>query len=63
MCSALSLQLCGVERTMHRPTAPAGAPVLPSRGAIKGNWDMKTTRRTTTWLVARAETGLKASGC
>jgi hypothetical protein len=37
---------------------PLGAPVIPSRGAIKGNWDMKTARRTTTWLAARPETGL-----
>jgi len=47
---ALVLQLCGVEpATRTSPLTTPGvllpllrAPAIPSRGAIKGNWDMKT---------------------
>ena len=63
---ALVLRLCGVKpATRLSPLITLGvllpllrAPAIPSRGAIKGNWDTKTARHTTTWLVARPETGL-----
>ena len=63
---ALVLRLCGVEpMTRILPLITPGvllpllrAPAILSRGAIKGNWDMKTARCTTTWLAARPETGL-----
>src|SRR6266705_5730181 len=71
-CSALSSRFCGVEpatrtkhRTKHRPQQHQEPHCLRLRlllyhlgRPIKGNWDTKTTRCTTTWLVARPETGL-----
>src|SRR6266704_1103166 len=67
-CSALSLRLCGVEpatRSKHRPQQHQEPhclrlelPFYHLGRPIKGNWDTKTTRCTTTWLAARPETGL-----
>jgi len=53
---ALVLRLCGVEPvTYTSPLTTLGvllpllrAPAIPSRGAIKGNWDIKTAQRITT---------------
>jgi len=66
-CSALALRLCGVEPAT-RPRRPQqhrepyclrlGLSLYYLGRPIKGNWDTKTTRCTTTWLVARPETGL-----
>ena len=63
---ALVLRLCGIKPTTRiSPLITLGvllpllrAPTIPSRGAIKGNWDMKTARHITTWLAARPETSL-----
>src|SRR6266581_9075779 len=71
-CSALSSRFCGVEpatrtkhRTKHRPQQHQEPHCLRLRllsyhlgRPIKGYWDTKTTRCTTTWLAARPETGL-----
>jgi len=71
-CSALSSRFCGVKpttrtkhRIKHRPQQHQEPYCLRLRlllyhlgRPIKGNWDTKTTRYTTTWLVARPETGL-----
>jgi len=65
--SALVLRFCGVEPAtrMHRPQHHQEPYCLRLRlllyhlgRPIKGNWDTKTARRTTTWPAARPETGL-----
>ena len=66
-CSALALRFCGVEPVMrpHRPQQHRepyclrlGLSLYHLGRPIKGNWDTKTTRYTTTWFITRPETGL-----
>ena len=69
-CSACSavVRLCGdkpATRAKHRPQQHQEPYYLRLEllfyylgRPIKGNWDMKTARYTTTWLIARPETGL-----